>query len=51
MPSLPQSSPHAHALDVNEAAVPAVPFLVQKSFQFLDLLSELRVQVKLGWEC
>lgn len=50
MPSLPPSSPHAHALDVDEAAVPAVSFLVQQSLQLLDLLSELMVQVKLRWE-
>lgn len=47
----PLSSPHAHAVDVDEAAVPAVPFLVQQSLQLLDLLGELRVQVKLRWEC
>lgn len=43
--------PHAHALDVDEAAVPAVPFLVQQSLQLLDLLSELMVQIEFCWEC
>lgn len=53
MKSAPPSPelPHAHALNVDEAAVPPVPFLVQQSLQLLDLLSELMVQVELCWEC
>lgn len=41
---------HSHTVQVNELALPLVALRGQEVFKVLDLVSQLRVQVELGWK-
>lgn len=41
---------HSHTVQVNELALPLVALCGQEVFKVLDLVSQLRVQVELGWK-